>query len=105
MTQQPRDTSLLTAASGNEYAQLYATVNSAQSKGGEDSSNAAEDAAIDQGAQMAGAAAAAMFGLPPEIGAKAGQMLGDKIKEKRDEDNNKENNEESSNTQGLGLGK
>lgn len=89
MSEKPND-SMLSAASESEYSQLYATVNFAQSKGGEDSSNAAEDAAIDQGAQMAGAAAAAMFGLPPEIGAKAGKILGDKIKEERNEGNNKE---------------
>ena len=88
MPSKPND-SMLSAAGENEYAQLYAAVNFAQSKGGEDSSNAAEDAAMDQGAQMGGAAAAAALGLPPEIGAKAGQMLAEKMREDKGKDNEK----------------
>ncbi len=97
----PGPDSMLSAAGKNDDAMLYATFNFAKSKGGGES-NAAEDAAIDQGAQMACVAVGAAFGVPPEISAQAGKMLAAEIKDKRDEDKNKENNKPSSPSLSIG---
>ncbi len=87
---------LLGAAAENEELQTYAGVNNAKSGGGD-----AQDALMKQGAEMAGAAVATYFGLPPEVGAKIGGMLADEMTK---EDEEKEKTPFEARSLGIGGG-